>query len=86
MKNLIVYIAILIAFTSCSTSEVKEVKTSESVAVSAPIEPKTDRKVNNPVFFMETGTSFGLYMQELYKLGKFDDMVNFTSSKTISKF
>lgn len=89
MKNLILYIAILIALQACTSTSNKVAepdKISVTEAPNVPIEAKIDRKVSDPVFFMETGTSFGLYMQALYKLGKFDDMIKLTSSKTLSKF
>lgn len=38
----------------------------------------------NPGFMF--GTDLGKYMQTLYKIGKIDEMVKFTSSETIKKY
>jgi hypothetical protein len=38
----------------------------------------------NPVLIY--GSSFGNYFQALYKVGKFEDMIAFTSSRSIEKF
>lgn len=38
---------------------------------------------NNPVFIM--GSSFGNYFQSLYKLGKYDQMIKFTSTESIRR-
>lgn len=38
----------------------------------------------NPAFMY--GTDLGKYMQTLYRLGKFDEMVKFTSAETVKKY
>jgi len=87
MKNLII-VLVLVAFTSCSN---KEVENKESLIISdaksemnemPTIEKNED--FSNPVLIF--GSSFGNYFQTLYKLGKYDKMLIFTSSKSIEKF
>jgi len=43
-------------------------------------------KYNDPVFFMGTGTSFPVYWQVLYRQGKFEEMVAWTSVQSIKRF
>jgi len=49
---------------------------------------KTEKSISspfkNPVFIY--GSSFGEFFQSLYKLGKYEDMLMFTSKKSIDKF
>jgi hypothetical protein len=44
----------------------------------------TDRPFSNPSFMM--GTNFGQYFQTLYRLGRYDDMLKFTSQESIKKY
>ena len=50
------------------------------------VERQKKIKYNDPIFFMGTGTSFGLYFQELFKLGRYSEMLDFTSVQSIKKY
>ena len=43
-----------------------------------------DKPFANPVLIY--GSSFGNYLQSLYRIGEFNDMLRFTSSQTIEKY
>src|ERR1035438_7136837 len=43
-------------------------------------------KYDDPVFFMSSGTPFPQYIQMLWKQGKFETMLVWTSEQTIRKF
>ena len=45
---------------------------------------QVEKPYSNPVFI--EGSSFGVFLQMLYKTGKFDEMIKFTSQETINKF
>ena len=44
----------------------------------------SDKPFSNPSFMM--GTNFGQFFQTLYRLGKYDEMLKFTSSESIKKY
>lgn len=44
----------------------------------------SDQPLSNPSFMY--GTSLGEYLQTLYRLGKYDEMMKFTSKETIDKY
>lgn len=44
----------------------------------------TDKPFSNPSFMM--GTNFGQFFQTLYRYGKYDEMIKFTSSESIKKY
>jgi len=48
------------------------------------IDTGTDHPYSNPSFMM--GTNFGQFFQTLYRLGRYDDMLKFTSQETIKKY
>ena len=88
IKSLIFTISILmISFVSCENKE-RPVKTAISIPI-VPIEQtvKDEPRIKefaNPVLIL--GSSFGNYFQMMYKQGKFDDMLKFTSSGSIAKY
>ncbi len=45
---------------------------------------QSNKPFSNPALIY--GTSFGNFFQTLYKQGKYDDMIHFTSQKSIDKF
>lgn len=44
----------------------------------------TDKPFANPGFML--GTNFGQFFQTLYRYGKYEEMIKFTSSETIKKY
>lgn len=75
-------IFVLFAFTSsCANNEYKQVDvTNKTVKDSFT----SKSKLNNPVLM--NGSSFANYFQALYKLGRFDDMLLFTSKDLIAEY
>ncbi len=51
-----------------------------------PSEKITSKPFANPALFYGTGSSFGSYFQQLYRMDKFDEMVMFTSNSSRKKF
>ena len=92
MKNtkFLLVLALSAVLTSCSQVEVPEtgpVINKEWLEVNMPpvnIETALEKPYSNPVLIY--GSSFGEYFQVLYKTGKFEDMLAFTSSASIEKF
>ena len=83
MRNLIV---MMIAICGCS-QPVKVVSVNAAVKSSTKDSiPVITNKCSNPVFFMGTGSTFIGYMQTLFRLGKFETMLDFTSEVSIRKF
>lgn len=44
----------------------------------------SQKPFSNPALIY--GTSFGNYFQSLFRMGKFDEMIKFTSNKSVKKF
>jgi len=80
---LILTISILTLFTACENGDKNAVKI-DSEALITPEPEVLNKPFANPVFIY--GSSFGNFFQMLYKQGKFEDMLKFTSSNTITKF
>jgi hypothetical protein len=80
--NIIKLVFSILIISSCANqvpeNEKKDVKVT-------PIEKRnpTPPKLDNPVLM--NGSSFANYFQALYKLGRFDDMLLFTSKNLITK-
>ncbi len=87
-KSFILITSVLaIALSSCKNKE-NHIETSiiKTVVKNGPV-TNTDLEIkqySNPVLVY--GSSFGNYFQALYKIGKFDDMLKFTSSGSIKKY
>ena len=84
-KSLILIVTMLaLTLGSCGTKEVgKELPKQAKVEMISTSSVKNS-EFSNPVLIY--GSSFGNYFQTLYKLGKFDDMLKFTSSGSIAKY
>lgn len=52
--------------------------------IKAQINYGSDKPFANPSFMM--GTNFGQFFQTLYRYGKYDEMIKFTSSESIKKY
>lgn len=78
--NKIFLILATVLFVACSetTLSVKD------DIVTFPVKVESSKTFANP--FLIEGSDFGHFFQALYKLGKFDDMVKFTSSGTLAQF
>lgn len=87
-KSIILILSVLaITLSSCGNKEksAEKIIVTMSAAKSEPVvKLESDKQYANPVFIY--GSSFGNYFQALYKIGKFDDMLKFTSSGSISKY
>ena len=86
MKNLL--FAILIIFlASCGndTEKVSVKDNTSSLESKATLETNTkELDFSNPSVFI--GSDFGDYFRTLYKHGKFDDMIKFTSKESLDEF
>lgn len=81
MKNLF-YILILLFFSSCSDVE-DNFNDYTSVDLNT-VSSSSTIKFDNPLVFV--GSDFGTFFKTLYRHGKFDDMLAFTSSISIEEF
>lgn len=80
--NKIFLILATVLFVACETP--KSVKDNNVVVYHHPVKVGSSNTFANP--FLIEGSDFGHFFQALYKLGKFDDMVKFTSSGTLAQF
>lgn len=79
--NMLIIIA-LVAFTSsCVNKEYKQVDVTNKTVIDSIT---NESKLNNPVLM--NGSSFANYFQALYKLGRFEDMLIFTSKELITEY
>ncbi len=84
-KNPILLLSIILIFFSCETQQ-KVVDNTllnlnfEEVSIQSIHEEKWD----NPILIQ--GSSFGHFFQQLYKQGRWDDMLNFTSFRSIQQY
>jgi hypothetical protein len=83
MNRLVALLFIHLSLIACN-SELKETSYSASSLKADTSEPKQEKVFANPNIIF--GSSFGAFFQSLYKLGKFEEMVLFTSKKTIDKY
>lgn len=81
--NSFITLIILINISACAKIE-KENKTITSVNNHTKDSIVNESKLNNPVLMK--GSSFANYFQALYKLGRFEDMLLFTSKELITKY
>lgn len=84
-KSIILIFVTVIALSSCGNKE-KSTSVDKSMVDNTSIvkQDLNTKEFSNPVFIY--GSSFGNYFQALYKIGKFDEMLKFTSSGSISKY
>lgn len=84
-KNLIIQISTVIFISAC-VSSADENKIEKKVGLVTPKVKSTETslKLNNPALM--NGSSFANYFQAFYKLGRFEDMLLFTSKEVISKY
>lgn len=71
MKNKILLLSILSVFFFLKTTNLYS-------------QPNKSSPWNNPVLI--EGSSFGNFFQSLYKIGDYDEMIRFTSEKSIKKY
>jgi len=83
MKNLIYILSILI-LASCGNNEVESISNTATVSVKDKVSKEEIKPFSNPAIIY--GSDFGNYFKTLYKLGKYSDMISFTSSESIEKF
>lgn len=83
MKNLVYILSILI-LASCGNAEVEAVSDVVIVSVKDSNSVQENKPFSNPAIIY--GTDFGNYFRTLYKLGKYDEMISFTSSQSINQF
>lgn len=80
MKNFVVIILISIFASACVNEQIKT-KVSDNKEVYAE---KKSSDYSNPALIF--GVDFMTFMQSLKKVGDYDNLINFTSSKSIDKF
>lgn len=84
MKKLLFVIASILVLTSCEDVKVENsTERGEVVCHSHDGEDITAGPYANP--FIIYGTDFGTMFQTMYKHGKFDDMIAFTSSESLKE-
>ena len=84
MKNLIIA---LILFCGCGQpAKITPINADVKSSIAQDTVRVITNKYSNPIFFRGTGTSFPAYFQELFKLGQFEMMLDFTSAITIKKY
>jgi len=84
-KLSVLFVSLLVILSSCAEKESSTDYVVENVVETPQIVENNELKpFSNPVLIY--GTSFGDFFQMLYKQGKFNEMLKFTSSGTISKF
>lgn len=86
-KSIVLIFATAIALSSCGNKKSYLSKANPIEVTVVKIEPVINlstKEFSNPVFIY--GSSFGNYFQALYKVGKFDKMLKFTSSGSIMKY
>lgn len=83
MKNLIYILSILI-LASCGNTDIESISDVVIVSVKDNKTTQESKPFSNPVIIY--GTDFGNYFRTLYKLGKYDEMISFTSSQSIGQF
>lgn len=84
MKKALIYIVLAIGIVACGTKETKVASIETNVKTEVPESVESKISYNDPSVFV--GSDFGTFINLLYKQGKFDEMVKWTSSSTISKF
>lgn len=77
------FIIIVVFATSCSQPKVAENNTPKTEKQNPGIPIKTTPFKNPALIY---GSSFGIYFQSLFKLAKYEEMINFTSKQTINKY
>lgn len=80
-----IYISVIVIIVAVSCTRSNKVENNNFVfGRKTTIRPKQETPFKNPVLIY--GSSFGHYFQTLYKLSKYEEMIKFTSSKTIAKY
>lgn len=80
MKKVLFILTAIFLLTSC---EGVEVDPGPGPLVTVKNETDDKVKLNDPAVF--AGSDFGTYFSTLYRLGKFDEMIAFTSSESIKQ-
>lgn len=86
MKTKLFILTILVMVMSSCGEKAKPIESEVENVTEVPKTVKNDdlKPFSNPILIY--GTSFGNFFQMLYKQGKFNEMLKFTSSGSISKF
>lgn len=87
MKKAFIYLLpILLFLFSCQTQKSYDKKSLplEESSVYSEYEFSSDEKFNNPVLIY--GSSFGHFFQQLYKQGRWDEMIKYTSQRSINTY
>lgn len=86
-KVLFILLTLSLALVSCAPGSGCGCKSDDFAVVESKLVDTTSKV--NPVYHIADGlegSDFGQYFQTLYRLGQFDEMINFTSQKSINKF
>lgn len=84
MKQFIFILSVLI-FVSCSQNISEPIGALDSITTPKDsISDSESKPFSNPAIIY--GTDFGNFFKTLYRQGKFDDMISFTSEQSIDKF
>lgn len=83
MKRCYYLLLLIVISTSCNNSIVIE---SKPIGIIPKQDSLESKPYSDPIFFCGTGSSYGNYLQSLYRLNKFDDLLKFTSSGTRRRF
>lgn len=74
----------VICYSACT--QIERVDKVKSIPLINVVQPPRQTNYNDPIFFMSTGTSFPVYWQSLYKLGRFNEMLKWMSKKSRIKY
>lgn len=77
-------ICLIVLLCSCNMEQNTKNPESEASVIENDSTIEKSEALNNPALFY--GSSFGNYFQSLYKLGKFDEMLIYTSTETREKY
>ncbi len=79
LRTIVCLAPLLISALGC-----KQANTSKSISTDDTEQTEIKIDYSNPVLI--AGTSFGEYLQTLYKVGQFNEMLKFTSAESIKKY
>lgn len=87
MKKTFIYLlSILLFLFSCESQKKYDIKnlSLEESAFYSDYEFSSDEKFDNPILIY--GSSFGHFFQQLYKQGRWDEMIKYTSQRSIDAY
>jgi hypothetical protein len=88
MKNVIFVLATALILASCGEKTVETAKVDENIDKMVVVDAETVESdfpnIDNPSLF--GGSGFGGYINSLYKMGRYDEMITFTSKSSLEKF